>query len=426
MPKFQLTKTLSQFASAFDAESLDDLGRDAGFLRRKRDITPANLIPSLLAALGSGKVTTLTELCFWFNEMTGQDVAEKTFWDRLANAGFPVMMDHFVERLTGQLVVQSLRFLPGSPFSRFGRILAQDGSSLAVHKALAKIFPGRFTKVSPAAVELHATYDLLNEAPSVTWLAPDKESERLYLPDPTTLSGSLLLADRGYPSWGYLAKVRDAGGAFIMRITGSINPAVIGFYRNGELVDLPERINLQEFCAAHDDAVLDLLVRPQGKFGTFRLTIPKTPKGRAFLISNLPASEFQPDVVGLGYRLRWQVELIFKEWKSHSNLHRFQTANEQITEGLLWASIATALLKRFVAKAAQMVGEIAVSTLKAARRLPAVLPKLVAAVFVGAEALQDAFTHVLQSLTRQAKRSNGKRERRIGRQQLGLRPVLGR
>lgn len=426
MPKSQLTKALAKFAAAFDPSRLDELGREAGFLRRRRDITPAYLIPALMAALGSGKVTTLTELCFWFNELAGLDVAEKTFWDRLANAGFPVMMDKFVEWLTGQLMVQSLRFLPNSPFSQFERILAQDGSSLAVHNALAEIFPGRFTKVSPAAVELHATYDLLNEAPVETWLAPDKDSERLYLPNPERLAGSLLLADRGYPSWQYLAQLRDAGGSFIMRLKGGLRPDVIGVYRNGEQVNLTEIVGLQEYCAAHDEDILDLVIRPLGDYGAFRLTILRTPKGRTFLINNLPANDFPPDVVGLAYRLRWQVELIFKEWKSHANLHRFGTANEQITEGLLWASIATALLKRFMAKAAQMVGKVAVSTLKAARRLPAILPKLVAAVLEGAQSAEEAFTHALEALMRRARRSNTKRERRIGRQQLGLMPVYER
>ena len=425
MPNSQLTKALTRFAAAFDPSRLDELGREAGFLQRRRDITPANLIPALMAALGSGKVTALTELCFWFNELTSLDVAEKTFWDRLANAGFPVMMDKFVEWLTGQLVVQSLRFLPHSPFSRFERILAQDGSSLAVHNALADIFPGRFTKVSPAAIELHATYDLLNEAPVVTWMAPDKDSERLYLPDPASLAGSLLLADRGYPSWEYLAQVRDAGGFFIMRLKGGLKPDVIAVFHDGVRAELAEAVGLQEYCAAHEDAILDLIIRPQGNHGTFRLTILKTPKGRTFLINDLPASDFPPDVIGLAYRLRWQVELIFKEWKSYANLHRFSTGNEQITEGLLWASIATALLKRFLGKAAQMVGKAAVSTLKAARRLPAILPKLIAAAFAGGDALEEAFAHALEALMRRAKRSNTRRERRIGRQQLGLRPVLG-
>jgi hypothetical protein len=57
-------------------------------------------------------------------------------------------------------------FETGAAFSEFGRLILQDGSSFALHEALAHLFPGRFHAVSPAAVELHCTMDLLQDAPS--------------------------------------------------------------------------------------------------------------------------------------------------------------------------------------------------------------------------------------------------------------------
>jgi hypothetical protein len=48
-------------------------------------------------------------------------------------------------------------------------------------------------------------------------------------------------------------------------------------------------------------------------------------------------------------------ELCFKEWKSYANLHPFDTANPHIAEGLIWASLCAAVLKRFLAHAAQRV-----------------------------------------------------------------------
>src|SRR5687768_6409928 len=74
----------------------------------------------------------------------------------------------------------------------------QDGSSFAIHKALAHVFPGRFNAIKPAAVELHCTLDLLQDAPITISLSPDTDSERAYLPEPNSLKGDLLLSDRGY------------------------------------------------------------------------------------------------------------------------------------------------------------------------------------------------------------------------------------
>jgi hypothetical protein len=33
------------------------------------------------------------------------------------------------------------------------------------------------------------------------------------------------------------------------------------------------------------------------------------------------------------HRFRWQIELLFKEWKSYANLHKFDTANAHIAAG---------------------------------------------------------------------------------------------
>ena len=67
--------------------------------------------------------------------------------------------------LVSSLAMRVLEPIPGSVLSRFDDILLQDGSSLAVHDALAHRFPGRFTAVSPAAVELHVTMSLFEDRP---------------------------------------------------------------------------------------------------------------------------------------------------------------------------------------------------------------------------------------------------------------------
>ena len=66
------------------------------------------------------------------------------------------------------------------------------------------------------------------------------------------------------------------------------------------------------------------------------------------------------------YKWRWQVELLFKEWKSYANLHAFDTENPAIVEGLIWTAIAAAALKRFLAHMTQLLTEVPMSTRKVA------------------------------------------------------------
>lgn len=71
----------------------------------------------------------------------------------------------------------------------FKDIPMHDGSPLAVKATLRHVLPGRFTKISPAAVELHVTMSGMENTPHSIELAPGKEAERHLLPEAKTLSG---------------------------------------------------------------------------------------------------------------------------------------------------------------------------------------------------------------------------------------------
>ena len=76
-----------------------------------------------------------------------------------------------------------LAFDESSPFSESKHILIDDGSSQTVCGALGDSFPGRFSKVIPAAVELHTTMDLLNDDRLMrVQLTEDTRCERACLP----------------------------------------------------------------------------------------------------------------------------------------------------------------------------------------------------------------------------------------------------
>src|SRR5205814_6997687 len=101
-----------------------------------------------------------------------------------------------------------------------------------------------------------------------------------------------------------------------------------------------------DVCWKRDDRVITLRL--------LALWNPTT-REHVFLATSLPRDEFDQDAVAILYRLRWQVELLFKEWKSYANLHAFDTEKAPIAEGLIWAALTAALLKRFFAHAVDLV-----------------------------------------------------------------------
>ncbi|ETS29709.1 transposase family protein [Photorhabdus khanii NC19] len=50
------------------------------------------------------------------------------------------------------------------------------------------------------------------------------------------------------------------------------------------------------------------------------------------------------------YRCRWQVELLFRELKSHTHWTSFATGQKAIAEGLIWASLLALIVRRSLAR----------------------------------------------------------------------------
>ena len=74
-------------------------------------------------------------------------------------------------------------------------------------------------------------------------------------------------------------------------------------------------------------------------------------------------SDSQPKVMAL-YRCRWQIELLFKELKSHNRLKAFATT-KAIAEGLIWSWLLALLVKRRLALT--LIGSAELSMLKIAK-----------------------------------------------------------
>ena len=153
---------------------------------------------------------------------------------------------------------------------------------------------------------------------------------------------------------------------------------------------------------------------------SFRVVVlPGREAAMTRLCTNLPRTPFSLDLVGRLYRFRWQIELWFKAWKSYANLHQFDTANAHIAEGLIWASLCAAVLKRFLAHAAQRVGGTAMSTRRVAMCAHHILDALVAAVLLGV-GLRGTLRQGLAYLLANARRANPDRDHRTGRLRAGL------
>ena len=427
----QFSTMANKFQSVLDADVLNERGKQLNLFKRERLITPFRLGLSVVASMATQQVQSIADLHRQFNELWELESDYKAFYNQLLKPSSPEFFRTSLCHIMSQLTRKVLGFEAGQAFSEFNRFILQDGSSFALHEALADVFPGRFNAVSPAAIELHCTLDVLQDAPITIALSPDTDSEHDYRPAPESLRGDVFLADRGYLDLTYLRDIDRQGGFFIVRSKSHLNPRVIDAYReDSQRIKACQDRDFQAIISKfpkRQRAELDVEWLIEGEPFRLRLIVSWNPQTTCFdyLLTNLPQDRYPISMICLAYKLRWQVELLFKEWKSYTNLHKFDTEKETISEALIWASLAASAMKRFLAHAAEHLLEVVISTRKAAMPSAYDLPELCRALRHGdGPWYRRAFKAIIHYLGRNAKRAHPERDARTGRSRLGLKPIF--
>ncbi len=181
--------------------------------------------------------------------------------------------------------------------------------------------------------------------------------------------GDYLLADRGYSTASGIGCVAQAGG----RVTVRVNTGTLAFRTpEGQPFDLLGQVSALD-CAGAVQSWAAHVVAPQGLRVRGRVcAIRKTEeairiaqqgirreaarKGRqvqpqtlefaqyVIVFTTFPAAEFPGAEVLEWYRLRWQVELVFKRFKSLAELGHLPKHDDESAKAWLYGKLLVALL----------------------------------------------------------------------------------
>lgn len=410
-------------------ESVDSIARSSGFLRRKREVTPLALAVACLSALAVGGTRWLADIHRTFNRFAGAAVQYKPFHNQLAKASFAEFFRQLLEQALGELTLPVLEAIPNDKLARFEDIIIHDGSSMALKDCLADAWPGRFTKVSPAAVEMHVTMSALQDRAVSVTLAPDKEAEGQFAPPPQELRKRLLLADRGYENQRMLREIQEQGGAYIIRGKKNIRPLIRRAWdSNGRALRRLQGKQLTWDVLPNCHVDLEVSWGPGAspcdeRIVVFPVRDSRNRRSFTYLHTSLSRDEFTAWHVGQLYRLRWQIELLFKEWKSYGNLHRFDTSKAPIAEGLIWASLLGATLQRFIAHAAERTLGLDMSTMRVAASARHYLDRVLRALLGSGPSLARSLADAFGFMRDNTCRAHPNRDRKRGRLSSGLRLV---
>jgi hypothetical protein len=230
-------------------------------------------------------------------------------------------------------------------------ILLLDSSSSSLPKAAKDIFPAPRSNVAPAAIKVHLCFDLFLGAVSWFKLTPATTHDRKGFPPLLSLVGKLIIFDLGYWDYQLMADIKKIGGFFLTRVKTNATIHVLKVikglpkekYEGWSLFDrmLPKKKNKIIEVLGHFSLNNKFLfeARVIGFWNPIK-------HHYHWYVTNLlvPAELIYPL-----YRLRWQIELIFKAFKSCMRLADLPTANPRIIYTLIYAALIATMIAHPIA-----------------------------------------------------------------------------
>lgn len=188
---------------------------------------------------------------------------------------------------------------------------------------------------------------------SVTW-TDAKTHDRKALKLPRWLHDRLILFDRGYADHALWADIEDRRGFFLTPLKSTTMPLIHTIRSGVGQGHIGRRLagDLRYWQIVDVDA--DFTVRGRGR-RTFRVVrVPvwhDLPDGSGeivylWLATNLPPEQFSPEQLATIYRLRWEVEQLFRTLKTVGRLDHLHSASPHVIHTFIYATLLGMVLSQ--------------------------------------------------------------------------------
>jgi hypothetical protein len=272
-------------------------------------------------------------------------------------------------RFLHQLLLKGVSYLVQSQSERddllasFAGVYIQDSSQIELPSSLHTIWQGQGTE--QAMLKLQAVLDYQHGHFDLT-LASGRDHD-CPLQTVALPAGSLRLADLGYFKVQVFEQLNRQGVWWVSRL-----PARAGIWQDARVIHLADWLNQQD--SAYVDKSVELTAQrlpcrllavrvPPEVARERRKRVRKAASKRknsnlkpgtltlcdwTILVTNLPSETFTPDDILCLQRLRWQIELLFKLWKSDLSLDewRSQLPHQILSE--VYAKLLLALIQHWL------------------------------------------------------------------------------
>lgn len=376
-------KTLKNLKSVINKKTVEELAWESKLIQRTSSkIMGFDFLTTMLLASLDSEHATLTKISDLFLSTTRHiTITSQSIMERLNSEAAPrffkMVFENILKKQLDAFAVQ----IPPKLLACFTKVLLQDSSSMDLNPKLSTFFKGSGGRASKACAKVDVIYDFKAkrfERIELTDLSVADQKLGLNILD-YLVPNALVIRDLGYLRMDCIVQIDTKKAFFLSRFRNNtcvyLNKDDIEqldfaeylheHHKNTNVVEVeayitlskvpvrviayrvPENISAERRRTAHATA------KKQGRTLTKKsLTLLDF----SIFITNVPKVIWPAEIVGTIYRLRWQIELLYKSWKSGLKIDYLKGINHHRIVSLFYVRMIMILIINEVYKLMDYIG----------------------------------------------------------------------
>ena len=364
-------KVKLKIENLFDSEELKQLGKEVGFLKRSTGkIEGKDFITLMTFGFLENSLESLEGLCDILHELNPNTKISAQALGQRINKSESVQYLKEVFNLALKANLESIASrVPIDLLAPFNKAYIEDSSKSELNQNLAVKYPGSGGNASNSSLKVNLIYELkekiVYEASISSGTKPDQSEKGMF---DHIKENDLVIRDLGYFSTGSFSKIIEKLAYYLSRFKKGVN-VYLSDQEDSCAINLAEYIDKNY----SEQSVIDLDVYMSVQKLAVRLIAYRLPektvnerrrkakknakkKGRtpseeylkwlsfSFFITNVARKIWAPKIIGTIYRVRWEIELIFKNWKSLLKIQILKGTRSERIECILYGRLITIII----------------------------------------------------------------------------------
>jgi len=405
----------------FSSTEIEQAARSCGFVERSSPITGFKFLLTLTTGLLGTPDASLSQLAAFLSVACKTKVSAQALDERLGIAAMAFMRCCLEKALA---MATRPRKFTNCAITNFDHVYIIDSTTFDIHPSLRDVFKGSSGAGSPASMRIQLVLDyrtgLLYAQIGDTKLCDAPTLQRIVENHELDVSGQcLFLSDLGYFKFATFKSIKENNLHFLSKLMFGVtfhDERGVKINLDDILKEEPDSfdrvviIDGQPYRLAGarlpDDVVNSRLrkankkAQKKGKAGTPLTDAYRRFARYAIFLTSLPVT-YAMETLYTFYRIRWQIELIFKTWKSILGINKIRSARTARLMCEVYGKLILAAISVMITAAAEaMMDNIVVSLHRAMKHLRSVALYLSAAIMKGGTALNSFVTKQISEIAR--------------------------